>query len=226
VDFAAGGFWIPAYLLKRQTLQNYGGLIMSERIEDTRDRITQAALGVFSTKGYAGATTREIAETAGVNEVTLFRHFGNKAKLLVAVVENYSAIPVIIDTLKNDLSGDYRQDLKTIAMHILELWEQRKQLIMFMMMESQHHPQEVKMLTHVPRKVREYLSEYLQELSRRGIVKPLNFTASAQAFISGLFAYFLTAKLFGADFHPYSTEDYVDNFVEIFVSGTAVRATR
>lgn len=194
---------------------------MSQSMEETRDRITQAALGVFSTKGYAGATTREIATAAGVNEVTLFRHFGNKARLLVAVMENYSAIPVIVDTLQHDLTGNYRQDLKTIAMHILALWEQRKQLIMIMMMEAQHHPQEVKMLTHVPRKVREYLSEYLQGLSQKGIVKPVNFVASSQAFVSGLFAYFLTSKLFGADFHPYSTEEYVDNFVEIFVSGTA-----
>jgi AcrR family transcriptional regulator len=196
---------------------------MAERIEETRVRITEAALSVFSVKGYAGATTREIAAAAGVNEVTLFRHFGNKAKLLVAVVENYSAIPVIVDTLQHNLTGNYRDDLKTIALHILAIWEQRKQLIMIMMMEAQHHPEEVKLLTHVPRRVREYLSEYLKGLSDKGIIKPLNFVASAQAFISGLFAYFLTAKLFGNEFHPYSTDEYVDNFVEIFVSGTAAK---
>lgn len=47
-----------------------------------RERILQAAERVFAQYGPAGATTRRIAEEAGVNEVTLFRHFGSKEVLL------------------------------------------------------------------------------------------------------------------------------------------------
>jgi AcrR family transcriptional regulator len=36
---------------------------------------------MFAGKGYAGATTREIAEQVGVSEALLFRHFGSKAQL-------------------------------------------------------------------------------------------------------------------------------------------------
>lgn len=49
---------------------------------DTRDVILAAALETFSLYGFRGATTRRIAETAGVNEVTIFRHFGSKEALL------------------------------------------------------------------------------------------------------------------------------------------------
>lgn len=48
----------------------------------SRDRILDAARRVFAQFGSAGATTRRIAEEAGVNEVTLFRHFGSKETLL------------------------------------------------------------------------------------------------------------------------------------------------
>ncbi|MBI4532543.1 MAG: TetR/AcrR family transcriptional regulator [Candidatus Melainabacteria bacterium] len=196
---------------------------MATRIEDTRDRITKAALAIFSSKGYASATTREIATEAGVNEVTLFRHFGSKENLLGAIAERYSVIPVIAETLKSQLTGDYRCDLKLIAHHILDVWEERRELIMIMMFESQHHPEEVSLLTRVPGQLRDYLAGYFSGLAWKGIVRPLNYAATAQSFISGLFTYFLTSQLFGPDFHPYSKEEYANNFVEIFVAGTASR---
>ena len=55
---------------------------------DTRQRILTSALEVFLDKGYAAATTRAIAQHAGVNEVTLFRHFGNKLNLVAAIIVN------------------------------------------------------------------------------------------------------------------------------------------
>lgn len=49
---------------------------------DTRETILAAALDAYSKYGFRGATTRRIAEAAGVNEVTIFRHFGSKEALL------------------------------------------------------------------------------------------------------------------------------------------------
>src|SRR5574339_309511 len=49
---------------------------------DAREQLLQAALKVYSTSGVRGATTKRIAQAAGVNEVTLFRHFGSKDALL------------------------------------------------------------------------------------------------------------------------------------------------
>lgn len=49
---------------------------------DTRDALLAAALDAYSKYGFRGATTRRIAEIAGVNEVTLFRRFGSKDALL------------------------------------------------------------------------------------------------------------------------------------------------
>jgi AcrR family transcriptional regulator len=48
----------------------------------TREAILSAALEAYSKHGFRGATTRRIAEAAGVNEVTIFRHFGSKEALL------------------------------------------------------------------------------------------------------------------------------------------------
>jgi AcrR family transcriptional regulator len=49
--------------------------------EDTETRILQAFLGLVAERGINATTTRAVAEAAGVNEVTIFRRFGDKANL-------------------------------------------------------------------------------------------------------------------------------------------------
>ncbi|MDX2216511.1 MAG: helix-turn-helix domain-containing protein [Oculatellaceae cyanobacterium bins.114] len=64
----------------------------SRSMADTRDRLLNAAIQVFSTQGFVGATTREIARVAEVSEVTLFHHFQSKDQLLKAGVEHITAL--------------------------------------------------------------------------------------------------------------------------------------
>lgn len=58
---------------------------------DTREAILAAALEAYSKYGFRGATTRRIAEIAGVNEVTLFRHFGSKEALVGEALRGLSS---------------------------------------------------------------------------------------------------------------------------------------
>jgi AcrR family transcriptional regulator len=53
--------------------------------EARRGRIVDAALPLFARKGFAGTTTKEIAEAAEVSEALLFKHFPTKAALYVAI---------------------------------------------------------------------------------------------------------------------------------------------
>jgi AcrR family transcriptional regulator len=59
--------------------------------EDSRERLLAAAARVLADQGFAGTTTRRVAEEAGLNEVTLFRHFGTKERLLAEAVRAYGA---------------------------------------------------------------------------------------------------------------------------------------
>jgi AcrR family transcriptional regulator len=53
--------------------------------EARRGRIVDAALPLFARKGFAGTTTKEIAEAAEVSEALLFKHFPTKAALYGAI---------------------------------------------------------------------------------------------------------------------------------------------
>ena|SRR5579885_691605 len=54
---------------------------------DTREQILDAARDVLVAHGYAGTTTRAIAEAADVRPSLVHYHFGGKQQLLVAVLE-------------------------------------------------------------------------------------------------------------------------------------------
>jgi TetR/AcrR family transcriptional regulator, regulator of cefoperazone and chloramphenicol sensitivity len=61
------------------------------RGEDTRRRILETALDLFAAQGYEGASTRQIAERAGVNLPAIQYYFGNKEGLYRAVIEDITA---------------------------------------------------------------------------------------------------------------------------------------
>src|SRR5690242_6664520 len=58
------------------------------RGEDTRRRILETALDIFAAEGYEGASTRLLAERAGVNLPAIQYYFGSKEGLYRAVVEH------------------------------------------------------------------------------------------------------------------------------------------
>jgi AcrR family transcriptional regulator len=51
---------------------------------NTKERLIQAALDLFTEQGYDATTVTEIAERAGVTKMTFFRHFPDKREVLFA----------------------------------------------------------------------------------------------------------------------------------------------
>ena|SRR5208282_764611 len=62
-------------------------VVRSSSAERTRQKILNAALRLFATRGYAGASTQVIIEAAHVTKPVLYYHFGSKAGLFRAVVD-------------------------------------------------------------------------------------------------------------------------------------------
>ncbi|MCV4232684.1 TetR/AcrR family transcriptional regulator [Virgibacillus sp. LDC1] len=57
-----------------------------------KERILNAALKLFSQQGFHATTTKEIASESGVAEGLIFYHFGDKRKLLLYLVNNFSFV--------------------------------------------------------------------------------------------------------------------------------------
>ncbi len=55
---------------------------------NTSERILSSSAGLFARFGYNGVSTRDIAIAAGVNEVTVYRHYPRKRDLYLAVLDS------------------------------------------------------------------------------------------------------------------------------------------
>ena len=55
--------------------------------DERRQAIVEAAVPLFARKGFSGATTRELAEAAGISEALLFRHFPSKQLLYSEILQ-------------------------------------------------------------------------------------------------------------------------------------------
>ncbi len=57
--------------------------------EERRHRILEAVIPVFAEKGFHGATTRDLADAAGVSEALLYRHFPSKESMFQAIFDHH-----------------------------------------------------------------------------------------------------------------------------------------
>lgn len=107
---------------------------------DTRQRLLDAAARIFARDGLAGATTRAIAQEARVNEVTLFRHFQTKDKLLAAVVgENFGAKTVPAASAAPAPTVNLRAGLFELVGRYDSLLNANWPLVRTMLGEMHHH---------------------------------------------------------------------------------------
>ncbi|MFE3053146.1 TetR/AcrR family transcriptional regulator [Nocardia sp. NPDC059239] len=61
------------------------GTIVAGR--STKDAIRDAALQLFSTKGFDHSSLREVADAVGITKASLYYHYASKVDLLVAIIE-------------------------------------------------------------------------------------------------------------------------------------------
>lgn len=195
----------------------------SRSIETTRKRIIAAAVEVGSRVGYTRATTRAIADAAGVNEVTLFRHFGSKENLFSAAIEEYGG-PALVPVIESRLSGDYREDMFMVGGFFLGILVERKEMLHLMLCESAHIPEVRTVLARNPRELRRMLARYLEQQMKIGAVNQGHPEAMAQAFLGMFFSYAISLNILEEQVYPeIDPGELVSQFVEIFVSGTAVK---
>jgi AcrR family transcriptional regulator len=84
-------------------------LLFPDRDRDARQRLIDAGLEIFGTYNLEGATTRQLAEHAGVNQAAIPYYFGGKEGLYLAVIEhlfstNFAIIGPVVSTLQQELA--------------------------------------------------------------------------------------------------------------------------
>ncbi|KRE90490.1 TetR family transcriptional regulator [Paenibacillus sp. Soil766] len=116
-----------------------------DKMTDKQIKIVQAAVEIFSEKGFAGSSTSEIAQKAGVAEGTIFRHYKTKKELLLSIVAPMMSkliAPFAVKDFTKVLEADYpdvEQFLRAITMNRLEFARKHFPVIKIFMHEIPFH---------------------------------------------------------------------------------------
>ncbi len=184
-------------------------------VEETRQRILAATRELFALKGSRGTTTREVADRAGVNEATLFRHFGTKAALIDAMRDHYCSAP---EGLRAALAehATLEERLRALGNAILTVMLRNEDIMRVSMAEAQTDPDGAAVAWRGPveniRIVEEFFAAQVAAQELSGDPRELS-----RIFASLFIAYVLANKLW---LHGRPTpERFVKLSTDIFLNG-------
>jgi AcrR family transcriptional regulator len=187
----------------------------------TRQRLMEAALRLFGEVGYTRATTRAIAERAGVNEVTIFRHFGNKKNLLLACIRAGNQVG-FAQTFSEQLTGDYAADIRAMARLQMADTRQNFEILRLLLCDAQAVSELQQALVLGAADNTERLAAYFRQQIAAGSVRAdLNPLVLAHAFDSLFSSSVLFEYFMGAD--PVSAlpdDEVLDSLASLFLQGT------
>ncbi len=190
---------------------------------NTREAILEAAVRVFAEVGSRGATTRRIAEEAGVNEVTLFRHFGSKETMLTEALE-WVAQRVEIAALPAEPSNALAELAPWCTDHIRSLYQARA-LLRTSMGEYEANPAARALSCRVPNRVAAELGGYLERLRERGMcAADLDLPVASAMLMGALFSDAISRDVM-PERYPYSLEQAAERYVRLFMRAIGAAAT-
>lgn len=136
----------------------------------SRQKLLEAAIRVFAESGFRGATTRRIADAAGVNEVTLFRLFKSKSALINEAAQLHAeqraeyTLPMVPVDPELELTGWCAAQLRYL--------HGSRALIRKCMAELEEHPQMAECMRPGPLVAKLQLREYTERLCRASGIDP------------------------------------------------------
>lgn len=107
------------------------------KTHDTKRMLLDAAIAVFSEKGFDGARVDEIAARANVNKAMLYYYFDSKEKLFEALVRQFKEdVKKLRETLTKDANLDDDNKLETLFDGMYDFVYSRKDILRIIMIES------------------------------------------------------------------------------------------
>jgi AcrR family transcriptional regulator len=190
-----------------------------------RNQLIEAAARLYAEAGYRGATTRRIAGEAGVNEITLFRHFGSKDALIREAI-SHAESSLVPDVLLPETPRDPFREVRDWARaHLAEL-RSRRSLIRTCMGEIEEHPGIFPAENSPPAAAAKTLCRYLRRLRGNGLAKaPFDETAASTMLIGVLFADAMGRDIM-PDMYRNDPEHALDQYVKLFLRAIGVGVRR
>jgi TetR/AcrR family transcriptional regulator len=169
---------------------------------DRRRQLLEIALDIFSQKGFAAATTKEIATAAGVTEAIIFRHFPTKLELYSAVLDlKHESGEIAADIARWQTLMDANDDLglfRAIIEKVIESYRRdprHNRILLFAALEGHEAALDQHRQRSFP--IYERLCQYVARRQSEGALRPCNPGALIIAIVGPAAYYAQMTGLFG-----------------------------
>lgn len=199
---------------------------MAHQRTPARQRLIRAATQLFIAQGIAETTTRQIADQAGVNEVTLFRQFGSKHGLLLAMMEDPHVLAQLGLALGQPTAqiSNIPQAIKSYANVHLQALAQIQEFVRSLIGEAGHYSVENRRalgqgLSRANRYTAHYLTNVLSQQHVQTRMPPEKLASLLNSLLLGY-----AVLEFSSEFHELwqDRENFVDGLVQLFLYGALV----
>ncbi len=204
-------------------LQQY--LETEKDLTDKQKSVLKAAVDVFSERGFAAASTSEIAKRAGVAEGTVFKHYKTKKGLLLSILS-----PTIIKLGASFLIKDFEKVLEAEYQHFedflraliknrLDFAKKNVATVKILLQEVPYHPELQEMLKEVfSERVFPRLKKAIRYFQEKGQLANLPEKTIIRLIISTVFGY-ITTRLIVLPNSDWNDEEEIEIMVEFLLKG-------
>ncbi|MFQ5455319.1 MAG: TetR/AcrR family transcriptional regulator [Nitrospirota bacterium] len=190
--------------------------------EERREIIIEAAMKLFSNKGFNGTTTRDIAKESDICEAMLYKHFNTKESLYTAIIDagcSHNDGHLLPDEDIEDMNVS--SVLEFMAANLIKSISDNisfMRLFLFSALEG-HDLGDIffkkKIMKHF-----NSLSVYLKTLMDKGLLKKQNPKLAARSFIGMIIYYIMVQEIYGGKrIESFNLDEVVQTFVDIFLNG-------
>ena len=186
--------------------------------DETQLKIMDATMTLIIDKGYSGATTKEIAKLAGVNECTIFRRFAGKKEIVTAAMELPKWNPGLSES-DFIYHGELEEDLLAFSEMYMKKVTPQMVKVSIGLRAVELQDAALPGIMKVPMVFKKVLLDYFSEMIAAGKMRDCDVESLAVQFIAMNFGFVFLDASFGDKLVCSSKEEYIRNSIRNLVSG-------
>lgn len=204
---------------------NECSLISQEDNVNTRDRILEAAEQVIRNRGFARATTKDIACAAGCSEGSLYNHFRGKEDLFLCILRERlpAFIQQVIRFPERAGQGSVRANLRELTGTALIFYQQAIALGASILSDPallEQQRQALHQLNAGPHKGNELLAVYLEREQDEGRIRSdADPETAAAAILGACFQRAYIAEFLGVEPSAKDPDAFIEDLLDTVLAG-------
>jgi AcrR family transcriptional regulator len=195
--------------------------LRTQQAEERRHQILNAALEIFSHKGYEGTSIKDIARAANISLGLIYHYFPGKEALLEDCVKYHGFIQQMHTILANTSGRTVFEVFYELSCGFLDLLDRKSDLVSLFLHEVDTNPVVKKAWSNLVLEGVSLLQKYFETQVAAGSIKITHTESAARNLLGTIFMFHLTREVFKSS--SISREIYIKDAINIMLDGIGIK---